>query len=674
MLKFKKQAFHIFISTMAVASDWVVALNKQYGSQVEDLLQGTGLQDSGEKLGFGIHVVHGAISQPQAAEFMGELDQGIAHTALNSVNHTRGVEVKGSRSGTKRRYQTIQGTTRGCTCKYDYGAVARHRVYPVAQVPALKSFNDWVNRHNVSPMYYMNEVLANLYSREEDENIDWHNDMDKLYQTSTDVVSLSVGSPGVFCFEPRKNDEDGRLYEMTGPKSWGKDDRRQQTIDKGLRGLVPLFAGDLLVMSGKCQYYMQHKTLKFSRFTDITKFDKLLADYPATSEKSKQLLPDVAIIPEEISLKNRGNFTGRIISNHKTTPVRCPGAPEVPATLQLSHASHVPPTLDTYLPVDADSSDMRLRWVRGYVLELPGSSALPTCLLRNPLRTEPTVSPALLTDNEVSGLMDGVVHVDVHNAGTAHVSDVEVHVKCWMESNGTLNGTLESNLESIYAATPPEKHTKLSRLIEALQQQSLVMRQSRAITSISIEADDDLHELKTFEGVTCSLNHLDDHLSPTHESWAKGLMGTKKNRALRCLMPLSLALEIIKSADRERFMVDAVIEVDIGRLPHENQTVYWLKEQKWITSSFAGLFGSRIITKTIEFSLNFNEQMHRIQLSPTGRNKERCDRYIKALNAALASEKLRQMQIKDARPLLPWEVEDVWTMPAVLWIHKRQDQ
>ena len=57
------------------------------------------------------------------------------------------------------------------------------------------SFEDRVNGHDVSHMYHINEVLCNLYSREDDERINWHDDMDELYQTSTDVLSLSVGSP-----------------------------------------------------------------------------------------------------------------------------------------------------------------------------------------------------------------------------------------------------------------------------------------------------------------------------------------------------------------------------------------------------------------------------------------------------------------------------------------------
>ena len=163
---------------------------------------------------------------------------------------------------------------------------------------------------------------------------------------------------------------------------------------------------------------------------------------------------------------------------------------------------------------------------------------------------------------------------------------------------------------------------------------------------------------------------------PTHESWTKGMMSKKPTRSLRCLMPLGLALEIIRRADRSgTFMVDALIKVDIEKLPHHFQTtsVYWVKDQQLIPSSLAGLFGSRIITKTIECSLDFNKQMRRIQLSPIGRNEQRSDRYIirymDALCAALLCEKRRQMQIEDAWPPLPWVVKDVWTMPIVLWAY-----
>ena len=126
---------------------------------MEDLLQGTALQPWGETLGFGIHVVHQAVSNSKAAEFMGELDRSVANAAVNSARLNRAVEVKGGAA--KPWYKTIQGTTGHCTCKYDFAGNARHEVYRVANVPALKSFENWVNdKHDVSPMYRVNEVLA----------------------------------------------------------------------------------------------------------------------------------------------------------------------------------------------------------------------------------------------------------------------------------------------------------------------------------------------------------------------------------------------------------------------------------------------------------------------------------------------------------------------------------
>ena len=77
---------------MAVASPWVAALTETYGgAQVEDLLLGTCLQDWGEQLGFGIHVVRGAVSQSKAAELMVALERSVANAAVISARH---VEVK----------------------------------------------------------------------------------------------------------------------------------------------------------------------------------------------------------------------------------------------------------------------------------------------------------------------------------------------------------------------------------------------------------------------------------------------------------------------------------------------------------------------------------------------------------------------------------------------------
>ena len=122
---------------------------------------------------------------------MGELDRSVVNAAATSGN--RGVAVQGN-AGT-RCYKTIQGTTGQCACKYRFAGNARHELYRVADVPVPQSFEDWVNGHDVSHMYRVNEVLGNIYSHKDDERINWHDDTDELYQTSTDVLSLSVGSP-----------------------------------------------------------------------------------------------------------------------------------------------------------------------------------------------------------------------------------------------------------------------------------------------------------------------------------------------------------------------------------------------------------------------------------------------------------------------------------------------
>ena len=44
-------------------------------------------------------------------------------------------------------------------------------------------------------------------------------------------------------------------------RKWQK--RRQAAIDGGLRGCVPLFAGDVLLMCGSFQECMLHRTLRF---------------------------------------------------------------------------------------------------------------------------------------------------------------------------------------------------------------------------------------------------------------------------------------------------------------------------------------------------------------------------------------------------------------------------
>ena len=49
-----------------------------------------------------------------------------------------------------------------------------------------------------------NEAIVNVYSHDENENIDWHTDRNPLYSDEMDVLAINLGAPGIYCFGPQQ--------------------------------------------------------------------------------------------------------------------------------------------------------------------------------------------------------------------------------------------------------------------------------------------------------------------------------------------------------------------------------------------------------------------------------------------------------------------------------------
>ena len=303
---------------MDASSSWLDMLQRKFGSRVEDLLQNTTLEPYASQLALGMHIVRVAMEQAQCTQHMCDLSNAIAKISNESQRSRRVVTVQGSAK--KRWYCTVQGCAKSCICKYYFEGGARHEVYNISEVGVLQTFSAWIHGFGeLAEMHHMIEVLTNVYSRDEVENFNWHSDLSTLYEDSTDVLSWSVRSPGIFCFAPRDYTGDDTWYRELGSRDNTLADRRLRAIGAGLRGLVPLFASDLILMSGNCQEYLQHKTIKFSRLSETF---QLLNAYPATLQSSKDLMPFVRVKPELGAPADRGNFTARRIRYHKAQPVR----------------------------------------------------------------------------------------------------------------------------------------------------------------------------------------------------------------------------------------------------------------------------------------------------------------------------------------------------------------
>ena len=110
--------------------------------------------------------------------------------------------------------------------------------------------------------HHRHQIVGNRYDKTTNQAIPWHSDKSALLSSNTDIVSVSLGCGGVFCYMPNEKAQLSDVHRsLKLGRKWQK--RRQAATDGCLRGCVPLFAGDVLLMCGSFQECMQHKTLPF---------------------------------------------------------------------------------------------------------------------------------------------------------------------------------------------------------------------------------------------------------------------------------------------------------------------------------------------------------------------------------------------------------------------------
>ena len=167
-----------------------------YGpARVVDVFKDTGMEQEARRLGIGGYVVRNAISDEQAASWHQALTGSLVDIA--NAKGTRSVELKGSTK--KLWYRTIQMTTGFCTCKYDYKGTGRNPLLKVHDVLPFQSVHDWVHEsHNVPRQQHFDEVVASIYSRQQNQCIGAHTDQNPLLGETSDILSLSMGAAGVF--------------------------------------------------------------------------------------------------------------------------------------------------------------------------------------------------------------------------------------------------------------------------------------------------------------------------------------------------------------------------------------------------------------------------------------------------------------------------------------------
>ena len=166
--------------------------------------------------------------------------------------------------------------------------------------------------------------------------------------------------------------------------------------------------------------------------------------------------------------------------------------------------------------------------------------------------------------------------------------------------------------------------------------------------------------------------------------WTKGINSSGGGkRALRIVMPLGMAIDVIERANMDSFVRKAgAVECRLDQLQGPDHPVYFLKDEpqemrvKYVQSKF-------VHCKTVELPLNFHRVMVRYQFRTPGKGDlsrkewlEKCSRYIKMWIELIIAEKRRQMHAPyEMWPSwIPWEVKTVWSMPIVLWLSKPKDR
>ena len=161
-----------------------------------------------------------------------------------------------------------------------------------------------------------NEVVACEYQNEFDQYIPWHADSciygDKDSMEWMNVypgmrASICLESPGAVAFAPKKSTEFGRLWYHKRAHS-AKEKQRVA----GVRGVLALFPGDLMITCGTFHENMVQKTLPLSAITSST-----IVYYPAVNLRLKTSLEELVGVKPHLRKRRwalitfKGNLVGR---------------------------------------------------------------------------------------------------------------------------------------------------------------------------------------------------------------------------------------------------------------------------------------------------------------------------------------------------------------------------
>ena len=185
--------------------------------------------------------------------------------------------------------------------------------------------------------------------------------------------------------------------------------------------------------------------------------------------------------------------------------------------------------------------------------------------------------------------------------------------------------------------------------------------------------------MKNFEGGSNLVNVLPEP-GRGHNSWKNGTNTASGSRAVRILMPLGMAIDILEHADMAVFAYQGGTQCSIDHLRFPDTPVWWINAGTLTRMSVRDVNAKVVHCKVVELPLNYHQVMVRYQFRTppkSGLTNEKwfdcCSTYFKMWIELLIAEKRRQMHASAEKwPKVPWEVDGIFSMPIVLWLSKKR--
>ena len=184
-----------------------------------------------------------------------------------------------------------------------------------------------------------------------------------------------------------------------------------------------------------------------------------------------------------------------------------------------------------------------------------------------------------------------------------------------------------------------------------------------------------------FEGGSNLVNVLPEP-GRGHCAWTNGTNAASGSlRALRILMPLGMAIDILEKADLYPFVsLGAAVHCKTEQLRTPDQPVWCVRSAALNQMSVSNVANDVVHCKVVELPLNYHQVMGRYQFRrppksglTTEKWHDRCRHYLNMWIELLVAEKRRHMHASaEMWPHVPWQVDGVSTMPIVLWLSKHE--